>query len=221
MGGVLQDTEAAAVSPAFNAGWEETGDAQRRRAVATKASTAMATQSITSALSAGDLLFRQYVSDALSGAQTISGKCYCQIRTSEALGTADAISRLILYVVSNDGGTVRGTLLTLADYSTGTEWATALTNKVFANGDAMTSVAALDGDRIVAEFGSNHGAVAVSQSMSWGDDNAQDLADIDEAGTTALNPWIALEGVYTFQGAAVDVYSGRGVGRGIGRGVMR
>ena len=184
----LPSSGVAPISPAFNAGWDETGDAVRRTMSPTAIASAMATQDITAVASPGDTLFAQYVSAPLV-AQTINAPIRCQARTAEALGTADAISRILVKVVSTDGSTIRGTLLTLADYSTGAEWNTTLRNKTFADSDTPTSVDALDGDRLVIEIGANHAAAAVTLSMSFGDDSGTDLP-LDETTTAANNPWI-------------------------------
>lgn len=197
----LPSTGVAAVSPAFDVGWEETVDADRRRMVTTRISSAMTDKSAATLITAGDTLVRQYVSDALE-AQTINGAIRIYSRSSEALATVDAVSRLVLKVVSNDGSTVTGTLLSLADFSTGAEWNTALRNKSFADGDIPGLVAANANDRLVLEVGFNHGAVVSSALMNFGDDSATDLLQ-DEVATVADNPWLEIGQVLTF--AAISV----------------
>lgn len=196
----LPSTGAAAVSPAFDAAWEETGDADRLKMVTTRISSAMTDKSITTLITAGDALCRQYVSDGLA-AQTISGNVRLYARASETLATIDALSRIVLKVVSSDGGTLRGTLLTFGDYSTGTEWNTSLRNKSFADGDIPSSVAALAGDRLVLEIGFNHAAVVSSAAINFGDDSATDLTQ-DETNTSANNPWLEIGQVLTFSAGA-------------------
>jgi len=200
----LPSSGAADVSPGFNAGWEETGDADRLKMVTTKISSAMTNKSGTTLITAGDLLLRQYVSAALE-AQTITGDVKIYARASEALATVDAFSRILLKVVSNDGGTVRGTLLSFGDYSTGAEWNTSLRNKSFADIDPPTSVTTLDGDRLVLEIGFAHAAVISSAQINFGDDSSTDLSE-DETTTTADNPWLEIGQTLTFQAVGGAAY---------------
>ena len=194
----LPSTGAAAVSPTFDANWEETGDAVRLAMVTTKITSAMTTKSITAVATAQDLLFLQYVSDTLA-AQTLAGPISIQMRTAEALATADAFCRMALKVISEDGATVRATLLAFADFGSGTEWNTALRNQIFAFQDQITSYTCILGDRLLLELGCNHAAAAVSLSVSHGDDNASDFAENDETQTTALNPWLKFYKRVTFE----------------------
>ena len=122
-------------------------------------------------------------------------------RAVETLATVDAVSRIVLKIVSNDGTSVTGTLFSLADYSSGAEWNISLRNKAFINGDTPTSVAANAGDRLCLEIGFNHAAVVSSGSINFGDDNAADLSQ-DETTTTAQNPWLDIMQALTFQAAA-------------------
>lgn len=199
----LPSSGAAAVSPSYDGGWEETSDADRLKMVTTKISSAMTNKSATTLSTAGDTLVRQYVGDPLD-AQTIDASIRCFARALEAATTVDAVSRIVLKVVSNDGGTVRGTLLSIGDYSTGAEWNTSLRNKSFANGDAPTSVAAQAGDRVVLEIGFNHGAVVSSATINFGDDSGTDLGE-NETDTAANNPWLEIGQTLTFQSGAASV----------------
>lgn len=195
----LPSTGDAGASPTFTAAWEETASAIRRRLVTAKTNTAMTALPITSSAVAGDLLFAQYVSDPLQGDQTIDQAVLCQVSADEALGTADAVSRIVLYVVNGDGSAVRGTLLSIGDYSAVTEWHTSLRNKIFADGRNPTSVAALNGDRLVLEVGANHAAAAVALEIEIGDSDATDLAVSDETVTATNNPWLQIQQALTFQ----------------------
>lgn len=197
----LPSTGSAAVSPAFDAAWEETGDADRIKMVTTRISSAMSDKSITTLITAGDALCRQYVSDALE-AQTIDQAVTLYARANETLGTLDSTARAVVKVVSGDGGTVRGTLLSLADYSSASEFNTSNRNKAFIIGKGPTSVAAQAGDRIVLEIGFNHGAVISSAAINFGDDSSTDLLQ-DEVTTAANNPWLEFSQVLTFQAVTV------------------
>ena len=155
-------------------------------------------KSITAAVAVQDLLFLQYISDT-QAAQTLEGPISIQMRTAEALVTADAICRMALKVVSEDGATVRATLLAFADFGSGTEWNTSLRNQIFAFQDQVTSYTCILGDRLLLELGCNHAAAAVSLSVSHGDDNANDLTENQETDTTALNPYLKFYKRVTFQ----------------------
>jgi hypothetical protein len=77
------------------------------------------------------VLIRQYLSDPLSGPQTVAGTVKGVARTLESLATANAQAQLTIRVVSKDGTTVRGTLLALSTAGATSEFGTALTNRKF------------------------------------------------------------------------------------------
>lgn len=192
----LPSTGAAAVSPAFGA-WDATSEADRLKMVTTRISSAMAIKSITESLTAidGKSLWRQYVSDPIP-AQTITGTIKGQLRTSEenALLNHDRVT-IIVKVVSNDGATLRGTLLTLGFYGATNEYTleTTRTNRKIADGDALSSVVAQANDRIVIEIGTQPSTIPLATdelvNAVFGDDSGTDLAE-DESTTAANNPWI-------------------------------
>lgn len=192
----LPSTGAAAVSPALDAGWEETASADRLKMVTTKIASAMTDKTITTLLATGQTLFRQYVSDPIA-AQTILGNIRIYARALETLGGLNGFSQIVLKVVSSDGSTVRGTLLSIADYSTGTEWNTTVRNKAFADGDLPSSVVAQDGDRLVLEIGLSHDVLVTTATISFGDDSSKDLEQ-DETTTATNNPWFEIAQAITF-----------------------
>ena len=195
----LPNTGAAEISPAFTleSSWTATTNADRITMVRSRISSTMATKAQAAPGTAGGQkwLFRQYVSKPLA-AGDVFGALFGQIRglESAANDNIDAISLKVLVVKAD--ATLRGTLLALANYGTVAELATSLRNKIIANGDGLTKVTALDGDRIVAEIGLTNTAngTSVSGSLSFGDDSATDLAE-DEAATAANNPWLEFVGV--------------------------
>jgi hypothetical protein len=191
----LPSAGAAAVSPAYQAAWENTSQAGTRlKCVTAKTVSAMASITLNevSASANYDMLSRQYVSNPIA-AQTISGTVYGQIRTSEANIAADADVAIIIYVVNNAGNTVRGTLLSYFPNAITNEFAlTTLTNRKFPTSQALASVTAQDGDRIVIEVGTrvfNTITTAYNILHSYGDNSATDLA-IDNSTTTANCPFI-------------------------------
>jgi hypothetical protein len=91
-----------------------------------------------------------------------------------------------LFVVSNDGGTVRGVLLATNVYGTTTELLnTGPRNKTVADGDPITPVSALNGDRVVQELGFKvvaGGGTTPQAAAEYGEAEA-DLA-VNETSTT-------------------------------------
>jgi len=139
-------------------------------------------------------LVRQYVSEPIP-AQTITGTFKGQIRMRQET-VDDNYDRLpvVVKVVSNDGSTVRGTLLSLGYYGTTTEFDLVTPeNRKIADGDSLSSVAAQADDRIVVEIGvapsTGSGSFDSFINATFGDDSGTDLAE-DETTTSSHNPWI-------------------------------
>ncbi len=191
----LPSTGAAAVSPSFSAGWEDTASASRLRTITTRISSAMTTINITDLSAADrDVLGRQYVSDPLTAQDITVQYIRAQIRTSETLATNNILLAWSIFVVSNDGGTVRGTLV--AVHRDDTEFDTTLTNR----GDLVygNAVSAQAGDRIVIEIGGGGAPIVTHDySLSIGDDSGTDLA-VDDSTTTANNPYIDFSQTLSF-----------------------
>lgn len=204
----LPSSGAAAISPSFDAGWEKTSDADRIKCVTSKLSTSMTNKSCftQNADDDYDALNRQYVSDQLIGNQTIDASATIrgQIRCLESNSLANFSYAIVAKVVSSDGTTIRGTLL--SDFSdTGAEFNnSSLTNRSFpASTTVAAQVNALNGDRIVFEIGIRKNGTSSSTrtaTLSYGDDNASDLP-VDESEQTALNPWIELSTNLVFTNA--------------------
>jgi hypothetical protein len=129
----LPSTGAAAVSPTYDAAWEKSSEANRLTCVTNKISSSFAnkTSSENVTTSPYDVLTRQYVSKPLA-AQTISGTVKGQIKCQESASAADFCRALVIRIVSSDGNTVRGTLLSHFPASlTGEYSATTPTNRYF------------------------------------------------------------------------------------------
>lgn len=191
----LPSAGAAAVSPGFDAGWEDTSIATRLKTVTTKIASALTTVNFTDVDTTDrDILFRQYVGDPLV-AQTINAQnVRLQMRASETLATNDMFLTWVLKIVSNDGTTVRGVLVAIR--RDGTELDTVLTNR----GDLATiaSLAILDGDRPVVELGTGGLPLTVhSSSLRIGDADAADLPE-DDTTTADNNPWLEFQQVLVF-----------------------
>jgi len=196
----LPASGAAEVSPSFNSSWNKTSDADRIRCVTTKINTTMASKTSSENVSTNpyDFLTRQYVSDPVAG-QTISGTVKAQIRAQESNNAANFNRAIVIYVVSNDGATVRGTLLSIL--GGGSEYSnSALTNRNFPASTALSSVTAQNGDRIVIEIGTdstNTSTTNRTATHSFGDDSSTDLPE-DETTKSADNPWVEFSGDIIF-----------------------
>ena len=195
-------TDAAAVSPSFDSGWNYTSEAARGGLTHTKGSSPITEGTRIGAWSntAGQkALDRQYISSPLNGDQTISGTVKMQLLVRE-FATSDNADQIILAikVVSNDGSSVRGTLLSLGSYGPTAEFLdTSHRNKTGADGDSLTSVNALDTDRILVEIGYSNSTTATTPEASaqWGE-NATDLGENET--DTAGAGWIEFSGAITF-----------------------
>lgn len=188
-------TTAADVTPAANGAWDYTSEALNRKLVKqTKSNTAIEIGTRIGPWTAGqNALDRRYVSDPISGGKTISGTVKMQLKAREYAAQDNSTSRLEIYVVSNNGSTVRGTLLAIGQYGPATEYINNIThrNKTFADGDTLTSVAALDGDRIVVAVGhSDASGTTPEASCQFGDPTEDSDFPEDETQTSAGVGWI-------------------------------
>jgi len=151
-------------------------------------------------------LWLQYVSEPLA-AQTIAGTCKGQIRVSQdsALSRADQVVSS-LKICSGDGATTRGHLLALGPHGTTNDFAGPFgQNRKIADGDALTSTAAQEGDRLVLEVGWEPSltpdTIESFVCCYVGDDNAGDLPEDETETSQALNPWFELSQDLVFQPA--------------------
>jgi len=189
------------VSPAYSA-WTKTADASRIRMVIAKSNTVITFYTFYASVGASPeySLGMQYVSDPIDG-QTISGTVKAQIICRESNAATDATMAITIKVVSNDGGTLRGTLLAIAASdlinTSPPEWTTTATNRRFLDASevtpvTLTPVVAQDGDRIVVEIGMREVTTTSSRyGRFWlGDDGASDLPEDDTTTDTTMNPWI-------------------------------
>ena len=197
----LPASGSAPASPAYDGAWDNTTDAARLPLVTTKTSTAMANAAISFSSTADvDILQRQWVSEPLA-AQTITAQTVkLQIRGWESNSKDTQYTAICIRVVSNDGSTVRGTLVSLT--RDGTEFATSLTNRSWSG--TCSEVTASANDRLVVELGlggdpwGNGNASACY--ISIGDDSATDLPENDTE-TSAYNPWLEFANDITFASA--------------------
>lgn len=202
----LPSTGAADVNPTYSSDWHNNGSAARLELVTTKISSAMTSATATTDATAGTRyhLIRQYVSNPLA-AQTITGTVKGVISGLESNTAADVTLAIKIFVVSNDGATVRGTLLAIStpdDYTPGTgvggsEFTNvSLTNRQVkdateATSLTLTDVTTVSQDRLVIEIGTAERTTNSTRTMTVriGDASASDLAE-NETGTSDDNPWV-------------------------------
>lgn len=193
-------TTAAPISPTPDAGWQSTTGFVSRslsltQAAATETRSAVA---VTSGANNETLGF-QLVSDPVE-AGAIAGTVTIMTRGRELAGTDNVGARSRgLRVVSGDGTTVRGTLLAQGFHSVTTELGTTLAGYPAANAQALTSVTAQAGDRIVVELG--YGLIGTGTTPQYdmviggsGTDHANAEAD-----TTGTVPWVEFSQTLVFQ----------------------
>jgi hypothetical protein len=193
------ETEAAAVSPTIEgADWEHINTLRRRLLFTTPDGSTLTTTAYTpdaaDHLVNGDAHHRQYVSDPLS-AQNISGTVKAQFQCLEANAGNNLFLTLKIFVVSQDGTTIKETLLAITRDTTN-ELATALTNRNFPS----TAISAADleaGDRIVVEVGlggtptAAGGTQGHNGSLRWGcNASGGDLAENDTETGTTFRGWL-------------------------------
>jgi len=147
-------TAAPAITPAYDANWNKTANAVRRLLSRSKLTTINATSSDTETNAAAyNILNRQLISKPLV-AQTITGTVKGQMRASETDPAADMCHALVVKVVSGDGLTVRGILLSDFPAALASEFdSSGLVNRKFPASTALSSVTAQDGDYLVVELG--------------------------------------------------------------------
>jgi hypothetical protein len=196
----LANHGAAPVSPAYDSGWEQTGQADRVLLLAkarsevrdTLANSTTITVPITTTQ---DILCRQFVSEPLPAVRIALGTSGLNlvVRAFESATTANVTLAVVVKVVSNDGTVVRGTIL--SNFNNDTEFAlsaAAATRRAGA-GLATTAVSAQFGDRLVVEVGGHAAAptAATSFNLRFGNSATSDFANSSGL-TTDLNPWVEL-----------------------------
>lgn len=149
-------------------------------------------------LVAGAAMHAQFVSDFLE-AQTISGTIKMSLQMLEAHANNNLFLKLIVQVISGDGGTVRATLLNTTD---GVELGTSIINRHIA-ATAITSYDCADGDRLKFEIGVSGTPTAAggtqghNASMRFGDPWASTNGEAPENDTdtsTTNVPWLEFSG---------------------------
>lgn len=199
----LPSSGSAAVSPAFGT-W--THNQSVRRPLPTSDSTALASQAYTpdAADHAGDgsSMHVQFVSDALTTGTVFSVGNNIQI-VLQGLEPNTGCNQFLEWevkVVSNDGATLRQTLLRMRD---NTEFTASLLSRAENEAGGSTvqnAYTTVSGDRLVVEIGcggspgGGGGTQGHNATLRFGSDGAGgDLALNDSQSGTTLNPWIEIE----------------------------
>ena len=199
-------------TPNVDGGWESSASPFARSPMftTTDGGDTLGTVSGFGSTAGQDRCHRQWISRPMNSGFTfdtsVTYKAYMQCLESAA--NDNIRSRLCVRILSEDLSTVRHTVLAIADYSTATEWNTALRNKAFANGDAGTgSYTTVAGDRLVVEWGHNDAAGStISGSSRWGSAGSADLGENETSTATTERPWFETSLNLTF----FDVITGAG-----------
>lgn len=151
-----------------------------------------------------DAHFVQFVSDPLDP-QTIAAQTVTlTVQASETNAGNNLVVTWKLFVCSNDGVTIKETLLAIRRDAT--EVATTLTNRT----DAATTTSATveNGDRIVLELGlgglpaAAGGVQGHNGAFRLGESGATDAPANDTSTSATENPWLEFANTLTFQAPA-------------------
>jgi len=151
-------------------------------------------QSITETGAAHYAWFKAWMSPKLNGDQTIAGTLTVILDTNEGNAAHNMMPRIRVYVWKGDDSGVRGTLYADANSATESD-ATDGSKQTFFNAVSLTSVAALNGDRIVIEvmaYNNNTKTVAYVHKISFADSG------------TASDSYIQFSQDLVFQGELVE-----------------
>jgi hypothetical protein len=200
-------TGAPAISPAFNAGWDTTSNADRIEMVTTRINSADTNKAGTgNAAVNDDHLLRQYVSSEALDAQTITGTIKGQVRGLASTAGTGTLEVSVSKCASDGSGVTEILAITFSSrVSSPPFFGTTIANRRFevtANvfSLTLTSTAVNAGDFLIVEIGYRDTTSNTSRfaTLNFGDDSATDLPE-DETTTTADNPWIEFSNTITFQ----------------------
>jgi len=184
----------APCSPAYDAEWNISNNTQRKICLPAKQGAAFLNVGnwgwAASPLPQDSIAF-QFISPGLK-AQTITGTVKGQFRVAEYAAADDCCRAVVIKVVSNDGSTVRGILLSHFPASLVSEWSVreTYTNRAIPPLTTLTDVTCQAGDRLVIELGGRFFAASYrNAAYRIGDASATDLPE-DETTTSDYNPWM-------------------------------
>lgn len=211
------------ISPSFDANWEQTGQAVRRKLYFTKTLSVLEALTTSTAVTipittTQDILVAQFVGEPFGNPILFDARNWSMVvgKCSENASTNNAHLAFSLRVLSNDGTTSRGTLrssfVNISEFAT---TASAATRIIAAA--AVTPVTSQAGDRLCLEIGMHVAApsAAGSGAMRFGFDAASDFA-LTTALTTDLNSWAEFE--QDLYGTRFNNYQGVTAGSGLSTG---
>jgi len=192
----------AAVAPA-NDSWSMTAGAGAAMELLRKAdgSTAATVTSNNTGTVGNTILLRQYVSEPLPYAMTITGKVFGVARCIESNASASHTLAVSIRACSNDGSTIRTPSLlvirasdngSVAPYEMGSSLSTTL---FYDSGEnsylSLTNCDVQEGDRIVVEVGYRNGSTTTTRTggVNFGAPTTTDLA-YQTTLANIYNPWI-------------------------------
>lgn len=198
----FQATGSSAVNPAFDAGWEQTGQAVRLPLALTSELAATTALTDSTAITVPitttqDILCYQFVSDRIFMPVRLDASVLFSmvIRGLENATTNNVFLAYVLRAFTPDGGTSLGTLASSLT-NAGTEFVATAATRIF--GDASTTVvltATTIGQpwRLVIDVGGHAEGPTAAGSYTYraGSSAASDFA-LTSALTTDLNPWMEL-----------------------------
>lgn len=194
----LGSVAAPSISPAFDGNWEQTGQAVRLVLYSAK-NYPGATEALTNSTSVTvpitttqDILIAQFVGPPMPATRFDARNWTLVVRCLEAAAAANAHLAYSLRVLSNDGGTVRGTLK--SNFANSTEFTTAAQTRLSNTPGAITALSAQIGDRLCLEVGvrATGPTSASTATARFGFNAATDFAATSGL-TTDLNPWCEFE----------------------------
>jgi hypothetical protein len=189
-----------AVNAIFDPGWEQTGQATRRKLYYGKnlvALEALTDKSVTVPITTTqDILNVQFVSDPLPPQSIEAGILTAVVRCSENATTNNAFLALTARIMSNDGQTLRANLLSLQEGGSEFPVTASPVTKIVGNGTTTavtTACVTQPGDRLVIEIGvfASGPTAGGSAIERFGNNAASDFA-LTAGLTTDLNPWVEL-----------------------------
>lgn len=198
----LHATGSAALSPAFDAGWEQTGQAIRRPMDVKMALTATTPLTDSSAITVPitttqQILAYQFVSNQVFLPVRLDASVLFSmvLRGLESATTANVFLAYVLRAFPANGTTALATLASSMT-NTGTEFAATAATRIFGNGTstvALTATTVSEPWRLVLEVGGHAQAPTAAGTYTYrvGCSATSDFA-LTSALTTDLNPWMEL-----------------------------
>lgn len=185
----------APISPAPDSGWEKTSTVRRCAMFPYKTGTTTSGgpwNVVPNGVSGTDTDGWQFISTALH-AQTISGFLKGMMQCAETNSTDNYNAATVARVLSNDGSVIRGTLFSGFGGGTAFNLTTVAALKFppawTGSGVTLTSVTALEGDRIVLEVGVTQTSTSTANApFRCFDNQTADLPET-EGDTSVSNPW--------------------------------